>query len=333
MTVALIGLGHWGCRFVPKLLNHALVKGLYCYDIDDARSRRIIQDFPSVKVSSDYESVLNNPEIEAVIIATPVASHYSLAKKALESGKHVLLEKPLTNRVDEAQHLVDLASARALKLMVDHITLYSGAARSIKRLIESQTLGKVIYFDAVRANLGLIQSDVSVVWDLAIHEFALIDYLLGEMPNRVSATGAAFYGSLEEIADVTLSFEGGIVAHVHVSWLSPVKKRKLIIGGMKKMLVFDDMVSDKKLKLFDRGVDLSVNAGVDKPIVTYRDGDCQVLDHDRTEPMVAVISEFMKAISEGREPLTNGAVGLRCVRILQAAEKSVKQRGTSVNLG
>lgn len=332
MTVALIGLGHWGYRFVPKLLNHALVEGLCCYDIDDARSRRIVQDFPSVKVSSDYESVLDNPEIEAVVIATPVTSHYSLAKKALESGKHVLLEKPLTNRVDEAQHLVDLASARELKLMVDHITVYSGAARSIKRLIDSQTLGKVLYFNAVRANLGLIQSDVSVVWDLAIHEFALIQYLLGEMPNTVSATGAAFYGSLEEIADVILSFEGGIIAHVHVSWLSPVKKRELIIGGMKKMLVFDDTVSEKKLKLFDRGVDLSVNAGVDKPTVTYRDGDCQVLDHDRTEPMVAVIDEFMKAISEGREPLTNGAVGLRCVRVLQAAEKSVKQGGTSVNL-
>jgi predicted dehydrogenase len=333
MNIALIGLGHWGSRLVPKLLDHAEVTSLHCCDSDGARSQKIARDFPEVEVTLNYESILADPGIEAVIIATPVASHYPLAKRALEQKKHVLLEKPLTNHVDNAMDLVALASAQGLKFMVDHITVYSGAAQSIKKTIGSNILGKLLYFDAVRANLGLIQSDVSVVWDLAIHEFALIDYLIGEMPDAVSASGAAFYGSLAEIADVTLFFKSGIFAHVYVSWLAPVKKRELIVAGTKKMLVFDDMATDDKLRLLDRGVDLTANAGVDdEPAVRYRDGDCQVLEYERTEPLVAVIDEFIRSISEDREPLTSGAVGARCVRILEAAERSVKQNGVCVNL-
>ena len=329
MIVALIGLGNWGYRLIPRFLNHAMVKQLHCYDIDTVRSDRVGQDFPRVKVASDYESLLKDPTIDSVVVATPAASHYLLAKKALESGKHVLVEKPLTNHADQAKHLVDLAGTRGLTLMVDHITVYSGAAQRVKKLIESETLGKIMFFDAARMNLGVIQADVSVVWDLAIHEFALIDYLIGEMPQSVSASGAAFYGTLEELADVRLSFESGMVGHVHVSWIAPIRRRELIIGGTKQMLVFDDALADAKLRLFDRGVDQSAE---ERARFTYRNGDCEVLDHGRGEPLVAVVEEFIDSISKGREPLTSGVKGLRCVQILAAVEKSLQKNGMSVNV-
>ena len=332
MIIGLVGVCHWGHRLVPKLLDHALVKQLHCHDIDAARLERVGRDYPTAKLASNYEDLLKDPAIEAVVIATPVASHYALARKALESGKHVLLEKPLTNRVDQARHLVDLAAAKDLVLMVDHITVYSGAAQRMKRIVDSKTLGKIIYFDAARMNLGKIQADVSVVWDLAIHEFALIDYLFAQMPKTISANGVAFYGAREEMADVMLTFEGGMVGHVHASWLSPVRRRELIIGGTKRMLVFDDTVTDEKLRLLDRGVDQSRDAVSDEPRFTYRDGDKEVLDYDPVEPLVAMIDEFMAAVSKGHEPLTSGVVGLRCVQILEAVEKSLQANGVSVKL-
>jgi predicted dehydrogenase len=332
MIAAMVGVGNWGYRLVPKLLDHASVKQLHCHDIDATRLEKVGRDFPSVKLASDYDAILRDSAIDAVVIATPVASHYALAKKALESGKHVLLEKPLTNRADHAKHLVGLAAAKGLVLMVDHITVYSGAAQRIKTLIDSKTLGAIVYFNAARMNLGKIQADVSVVWDLAVHEFALIDYLFARMPRTVSANGAAFYGAREEIADVILSFEDGMVGHVHVSWLSPVRRRELIIGGKSKMIVFDDTVADEKLKLCDRGVDRSADAASDIPRFTYRDGNDEVLDHDRVEPLVAVIDEFMGSVSKGREPLTSGVVGLRCVQILEAVDKSLQANGMSVKL-
>ena len=219
MIVALIGLGRWGPRLIPKLLDHPLVDDIYCYDKDRSRITGVVQKFPALKVASDYESMLRSRRIDAFIIATPAASNYPLARQALEHGKHVLVEKPLSNKVVQAQHLVELASAQGLKLMVDHITVYSGMARIIKELIDSKEMGRLLYVDCVRAGLGIIQPDVSVVWDLAVHEFALIDYLLNEKPIAVSATGSVFYGTLEEIAYATLFFDAGLTVHVHVSWL------------------------------------------------------------------------------------------------------------------
>jgi predicted dehydrogenase len=332
MNVALIGLGRWGPRLVPKLLDHRVVDGIYCFDIDRTRMDKVVQEFPTLKVTSDYESILSNQKIDALIIATPAASHYSLARRALEHGKHVLVEKPLSNKVAQAQHLIELASAQDLRLMVDHITVYSGMVRAIKKLIDSKDMGRLLYIDSVRAGLGMLQLDVSVVWDLAVHEFAVVDYLLDEKPSAVSATGSAFYGALEEIAYATLFFQSGLAAHVHVSWLSPVRIRKLMISGMKKMLVFDDTLSDDKITLFDRGVDDSRSAGVDEPAFAYRDGVCQVLPYGRTEPMVALIDEFMRSIDEGRAPLTNGTEGLRIVKILEAVEESIKKQGMRVKL-
>jgi len=332
MIVAIIGLGRWGPRLIPKLLDHPMVDDIYCYDIDCSRTTGVVQKFPTLRAVSDYESILRNQRIDALIIATPAASHYTLARQALEHGKHVLVEKPLSNKVVQAQDLVELASAQGLRLMVDHITVYSGMARMIKELVDSKEMGRLLYVDCVRADLGILQFDVSVVWDLAVHEFALIDYLFNEEPSAVSATGSVFYGALEEVAYATLFFQDGLTVHVHVSWLSPVRVRRLMISGTKKMLVLDHTLPDNKITLFDRGVDDTRMAGLDEPAFTYRDGAGQVLPYDRTEPMVVLIDEFFKAIAEDRQPLTSGTQGLRIVKILEAVEESIKRQGMRVKL-
>ncbi len=331
MKIALVGLGGWGSRLVPKLIGHPSVENLVCCDVDSTRSERMIRDFPEVKIAPSYNDILDDPGIHAVTIATPVASHYLLAKQALEHNKHVLVEKPMTHSKDDADRLVDLARDAGLVLMVDHITVYSGAAQSIKRSIDLNALGRLLYFDAVRENLGMIQSDVSVLWDLAVHEFALIDYLLDERPVAVSASGTAFYGALEEIASVTLFFESGISVNVKVSWLAPVKRRELVIAGTKRMLVFNDLMIDEKIRLYDRGVDMVNNTGQEARI-EYRDQGSQVLEYERNEPLVAVFDEFIRAVMEDREPRTGGKAGARCVGILAAAEASIKQRGTCIRL-
>jgi predicted dehydrogenase len=332
MIAALIGLGRWGPRLIPKLLEHPMVDEIHCYDTDRSRMTEVVHKFPALKIASDYESILHNGRIDAVIIATPAASHYPLVRQALEQGKHVLVEKPLSVRASQAQHLVELASARGLKLMVDHITVYSGMARTIKELIDAKEMGRLLYFDCARAGLGMIQSDVSVVWDLAVHEFALIDYLLNEKPVAVSATGSVFYGTLEEIAFATLFFEAGLMVHVHVSWLSPIRVRRLMISGTKKMLVFDDTLPENKITLFDRGVEGKCMVDLHTPAFTYRDGAGRVLAYDRTEPMSTLINDFFGAIAENRQPLTNGAQGLRIVKILEAVEESIKKQGVRVKL-
>jgi predicted dehydrogenase len=332
MKFAIVGLGHWGPMLIPKFLKHPKVGGMYCYDIDESRSAKVVKEFPEVVVASDYRSILENEDVNAIIVATPVASHFDIAKQALEHGKHVFVEKPLTNSITDAQTLVELASARNLKLMVDHITIYSGAVRKIKELISKKDIGDILYVDTVRANLGMFQSDVNVVWDLAIHEFAIIDYLLDEMPRAVTGIGVAHYGMVEEMAYVTLFFEKGIIAHIHVSWLSPVKIRRLILGGRKKMLLFDDTSLDEKIRLFDRGVEMSAGPGASRREIMYHDGATQVIQHESAEPLVVVVDEFVKAIDEDVTPLTDGKAGLRMVRILDAAEKSLKQQGARIRL-
>jgi predicted dehydrogenase len=332
MKVALIGLGHWGSRLIPRLLDHARIETVYAQDIDDARRSEIAERFPEACVLSDLREVLRNPAIDAVVIATPVSSHYPVAKQALEHDKHVLMEKPLTNSVNDALGLVRLAKKRDLKLMVDHITVYSGAVAKLKNLVDSKELGKILYFDAVRSNLGMIQTDVNVVWDLAIHDFAVLDRLVGDLPFAVSAVGSAHYGMQEEIAHITLYFENDLIAHVHVSWISPVKTRRLVIGGDRKMVVFDDTSKDEKLFLFDSGVDVHCGEGGTSTVVSYRSGVPQSLAYDQTEPLTVVLDTFVSAVEQGVAPLTCGEAGLRLVKILAAADRSMKQKGAIVPL-
>ena len=332
MKIALVGLGQWGPRLIPRLLAHPEVDRVYAHDIDESRNSHVSGEFPEVAIVSNYDQILQNPEISAVVVATPAAEHYSLSRRALESGKHVLVEKPLTNSVADAERLVELARHRELTLMVDHITVYSGAVRALKRIIDAGELGELLYLDSVRANLGMLQSDVNVVWDLGIHEFAILDYLVGELPAAVSGVGFSRYGKQEEIAYVTLYFNNDIVAHVHVSWVSPIKIRRLIAGGRKRMIVFDDARPADKLEVFDSGIDVSANGSAEHPVISYRRAAAEVLQYDETEPLVLMIDTFVGSVNAGSIPLTNGESGLRMVRVLAAVEKSLKQKGSIVSL-
>ncbi|UCD19643.1 MAG: Gfo/Idh/MocA family oxidoreductase [candidate division WOR-3 bacterium] len=332
MKVAVVGLGRWGRRLVSKIHSHGMVDAMYGCDNDTSVQRRMSRELHDVIIESDYRQIIQNPQIGAVIIATPVATHFDLARQALEHDKHVLLEKPLTSSMEDARALVKLAASRDLRLMVDHITVYSGVARKLKELIINDELGKILYFDAVRSNLGMLQYDVNVVWDLAIHEFAMLDYLLGELPVAVSGVGSAHHGPHEEIAHATLFYRNGAAAHVHVSWISPVRIRRMIIGGTKKMIVFDDTLDAEKVKLYDSGVGVSTGHEANRRDVTYRANGFRAVEYTSGEPMLAMLDEFFRSITEHRDPLTDGLAGMRMVGILSAVEKSMKDRGATISL-
>ncbi|MBE0432196.1 Gfo/Idh/MocA family oxidoreductase [candidate division WOR-3 bacterium] len=330
MKVALVGMGRWGSRLIPKLLNNPRIAGVVGYDTDASRRAAIAQDFSGVAVVRDCDSIYK--EVDAVVIATPVASHYDLARQALESGKHVLLEKPLTSRLEDASHLVQIARERGLTLMVDHITAYSGFVRKIKELITAREMGTVLYVDAVRANLGMLQRDVNVAWDLAVHEFALLDHLLGEMPRAVSGIGAAYHGKQEEIAYIALFYGNGIIAHVNVSWLSPVKIRRLVIGGTDQTVIYDDTAATDKLIVSTAGIEVSRDRDSVIPRIAYRQGSARVIVLGQDEPLVSMLDEFIGSIEEHRAPMTDGEAGWRTVKVLTAVERSIQQHGVRIPL-
>lgn len=330
MKVGLVGMGRWGSRLIPKLLNNHRIAGVVGYDSDASCRAAITREFPGVAVVPDYDTM--HEEVDAVVIATPVASHYDLARQALEKGKHILLEKPLTSRLEDASRLVRIARERGLTLMVDHITVYSGLARKIKELIAAQEMGRVLYVDAVRANLGMLQPDVNVVWDLAVHEFALLDYLFGEMPRAVSGIAAAHYGKQEEIAYVALFYGNGTIAHVNVSWLSPVRIRRFVIGGTEKTAVYDGAAATDRLVVSTAGIEASRDRDGEIPRIAYRRGSARTIALAPDEPLVSMLDEFIGSIEEQRAPMTGGEAGWRTVKVLAAVERSIQQHGARIPL-
>jgi predicted dehydrogenase len=278
---------------------------------------------------------LKDKDIHAVAVATPVFTHYKLVKEALESGKHVLVEKPFTSTVREAETLVELAYKKGLTLLVDHTFIYTGSIRRIKDFISAGELGDVYYFDSVRVNLGLFQHDVNVIWDLAPHDLSIMDFIIGEKPVSVVASGASHTpGGLEDVAYVTVKFKDNLIAHFHVNWMSPVKIRKVIIGGSKKMVVFDDLDPAEKVKIYDKGITLSKTneKSVYQSMVQYRIGDMYAPAITNIEALKVEIEHFADCIRNKKKPITDGEAGLRVVRILEAASKSLKKGGVKVNL-
>ncbi len=332
MKIAVIGVGYWGPNLVRNLLNNKSVSEVYCFDIDAKRLHNIQQRFPTVKIVDNYEDILNNPKISGVCIATPASTHFSLAKMAVEHDKHVLVEKPFTVTVREAENLVELVSKKGLKLLVDHIFMYNGAVRKIKEIIDSGEIGKILYFDAVRINLGLFQHDVNVIYDLATHDIAVMLYLLDKNPKAVSAIGVGHYNTIEDIAYLTFFFENDCLAHFHVNWLAPIKVRRILIGGSQKMVVYDDLEAVEKIKVYDKGVEIKSKEGIYKTLVQYRTGDMHAPKFDTTEPLSLLIQDFIAAIKNGTEPLSNGKTGLEVMKILNAAQKSLKNNGSTVAL-
>jgi predicted dehydrogenase len=332
MNVAVIGAGYWGPNLVRNFLGNKKIQKVFVCDLNKQRLEFISKKFTEVGLIRDYEEIIKNKSIDIVAISTPVATHYQFAKSALEAGKHVWVEKPFTSNSDQAKELIDLAVKNDLNIFVDHTFIYTGSVMKMKEVIDKNELGDILYFDSVRINLGLFQTDVNVIWDLAPHDISIMFYLLNNKAKSVSANGIANYYNHENIAHISVYFENNCFAHFHVNWTSPVKIRKMIAGGTRKMLVFDDMENFEKIKIYDSGIELKEKLGIYDALVQYRIGDMYSPKVNQTEALTLGVEEFINSILEKRSPITNGEDGLKVVEILEAAEKSIKQKGTLVEL-
>ncbi len=331
--IAIVGYGYWGPNILRNFCETDGARVVACCDRDTERLALVRMKYPIIRTTTDYSDVLADPTIDAVAIATPVATHYDLARRAIEQGRHVLVEKPLTTSVAESEHLVDLADKHRVTLMVNHTFIYTGAVRKMKELVAAGTLGDLYYFDSVRINLGLVQRDVNVLWDLAPHDIAILDHLVDQPPVSVCANGACHLGTrMESVAYLSVYFDNGLIAHFHNNWLAPVKIRTVIVGGSKKMILYDDMEPSEKIKVYDRGVELADPEGIHRALISYRLGDMWAPRLDGTEALRLVVAEFIRTASTGAHPITDGVNGLNVVRILEAAEMSIKHRGREVKL-
>jgi predicted dehydrogenase len=331
--VSVIGYGYWGPNLVRNFSGLATARVVSCCDASSERLGKVKLAYPNLETTTQFEDVLNDPAVDAVVIATPVKTHYEFARKAMEHGKHVLVEKPIAASVAEAESLLDVAAKRNVRLMVDHTFVYTGAVRKMKELVDGGELGDLNYLDSVRINLGLFQRDVNVLWDLAPHDIAIMDYLINESPVSVCANGACHVGNgIENVAYLSVYFNSGFIGHFHNNWLSPVKIRRMIVGGKKKTILYDDMEASEKVKVYDRGVDITTCNGIRDALISYRLGDMWAPRLDATEALSRMAGEFVAAIKDGRAPLTDGQSGLNVVKILESAEMSIKHRGREVKL-
>ncbi|MDI6739352.1 MAG: Gfo/Idh/MocA family oxidoreductase [Candidatus Edwardsbacteria bacterium] len=332
MKTAVIGLGYWGPNLLRNFLGNGKVTGVWGCDVNQTRLGDMKQKFPGIQFTDSYEKILSDPDIAAVAIATPVESHYRFAKQALEAGKHVWVEKPFTSSSHQALELIELAERANLRIFVDHTFIYTGAVRKIKELMDQNELGDIIYFDSVRINLGLFQHDVNVIWDLAPHDLSIMSYVLDKTPVAVSANGIGNYGQIENVAHLSLYFAENCFAHFHVNWTSPVKIRRMILGGNKKMLVFDDMENSEKIKVYDSRVEINGTDGLYNALVQYRIGEMYSPKVNQTEALSLAVREFVDAINEKRRPLTSGTDGLKVVKLLEASDISIKNKGKLVEI-
>jgi predicted dehydrogenase len=334
LRVGVVGCGYWG----PKLIrNFSEIPGARVTAVCDLRADRLAQvswrGAPPA-LTSNAGDLLASPDVDAVVIATPVATHFDLALRALEHGKHVLVEKPLAASSDLAERLIDEAARRHLVLMVDHTFVYSGAVRAIRRILGDGDVGDVLYYDSVRINLGLFQHDVNVLWDLAVHDLSIMDFLLAERPVAVSATGVRHVaGRTENMAYITLFFDGSLIGHVHANWLAPVKIRHTLIGGSQRMIVYDDLEPVEKVKVYDKGVVVADDPeSVYQMRIGYRTGDMWAPRIELTEALRTEALHFVQCVTRGERPLTDGETGLRVLHVLEAATRSMADQGRPIEL-
>lgn len=330
---AIIGYGYWGPNLVRNFSGVANTRVHTVADLRPERLEIVKKNYPSVHVTSDIDSIWSNKEIDAVIIATPVFTHFDLARKALNSGKHVLLEKPMTDTVAHAQELIALANEKKLVLMVDHTFLYTSAVQKMKQLIDSGDIGSVKYFDSTRINLGLIQQDVNVLWDLAPHDISILDYLVPASPRSVQATGIShIHNGIENIAYLTVNYDHDFIAHFSCSWSSPVKIRMMLLGGDKKMVVFNDMEPTEKIRIYDTAHKVTSDEEKQKVLIDYRVGDVFIPKLELKEALSGMANDFISAITKGTKPVASYESGLNTIRILEAAQISIKENGREVLL-
>jgi predicted dehydrogenase len=333
INCAIIGYGYWGPNLVR---NFSAATNSSVHTVADLRPERlavVTKNYPAVKVTTDIESVLRDNEVDAVIIATPVFTHFDLAKKALLAGKHVLIEKPMTDTAAHAVELIDLAQQKGKVLMVDHTFLYTAAVQKMKQLIDNGDIGKVKYFDSTRINLGLIQQDVNVLWDLAPHDISILDYLVQATPKSVQANGVShIHNGIENIAYLSVNYDHDFMAHFNCSWSSPVKIRLMLVGGDHKMIVFNDMEPTEKIKIYDTAHNVSSLEEQQRIMVDYRVGDVYIPKLGTGEALSGMANDFINAVITGSTPIANAVSGLNTIRILEAAQVSIKEKGREVTL-
>jgi predicted dehydrogenase len=331
-TVGVIGCGYWGPNLLRNFAENESAELRWICDADEARLAAMGRRYPAAHTTTEFRQLLADPKLDAIAVATPVATHFEIARAALVAGKHVLLEKPLTATVGEAEELNDLSERSRRTLMVDHTFVYTGAVRKMKEIVASGELGELLYFDSVRINLGLFQKDINVLWDLAPHDLSIMDYLIDRQPEGLSAIGSCHIErGIENIAYLIMHFPGDFIAHFHFNWLAPVKIRRTMIAGSSKMILYDDIEPTEKVRIYDKGVTTN-RVGPDREadyqtLVSYRTGDVWAPKLDTTEALRHVVAEFLNSIREDRRPLTDGQAGLRVVRLLEAAQQSIKNGG------
>lgn len=331
INIGIIGYGYWG----PNLVRNFSVQSNGTVKmVADGRAERLTlinKNYPLINTSLSADELINDPDIDAVVIATPVFTHYELAKKALNNGKHVLLEKPMTSSVAQAMELINIAQQKNLVLMVDHTFLYTGAVQKMKELIQNGTIGTPRYFDSSRINLGLFQPDINVLWDLAPHDISILTYLISFKPYSINATGISHtHNQIENIAYMTVNYETDFIAHFDCSWTSPVKVRQTLIGGNKKMIVYNDLEPSEKVRIYDTGYDHKSDEDKNRVMVDYRTGDIHIPKLNNIEALSGVAADFINSIAASSVPLANSQLGIEVVKILEASQESIKNKGKEV---
>lgn len=333
IKIGLIGYGYWGPNLLRNFMRQKDCAVTYVADSRVQRLQLINELYPSVNTTQSVEELLDSSDVDAIVIATPVFTHFDLAKKALEKGKHVLIEKPMTASVKEAEYLINEADKRGLILMVDHTYLYTSAIHKMKELISDDTVGNLQYFDSTRINLGLFQPDINVLWDLAPHDISILNYLVDEKPISVNATGISHTkNGIENVAYMTVNYQSDFIAHFNCSWTSPVKVRQTLIGGDKKMIVYNDLEATEKVKIYDTGFNHQTDEEKEGILVDYRTGDIYIPKLSELEALYSVAKDFVESIASNKQPISSALVGLDVVNILEAAQESIKNNGKEIKL-
>jgi len=334
INIGIIGYGYWGPNVARNFNVCEGAKLVSICDLNVSRLNLAKSNYPFIKAYLDPKELISSGDIDAVAVVTPVFTHFELAKLALEYGKHIFVEKPFTSNIAQGEELIEIAEKKGLKIMVDHTFLFTGAVRKMREVIDSGELGRLFFYDSVRVNLGLFQHDINVIWDLAPHDFSIMNYLVEKKPIAVSAWGRGHFGNgMEDVAYVGVHFDDtGFIAHFHVNWLSPVKVRKTLMSGDKKMLVWDDLSSDEKVKIYDKGVEIKNTDTIHELLVSYRSGDMHVPKVDNTEALGMEVNYFAECIEKDLKPFNDGEAGLEVVKMLQASDESLKKDGKKIRL-
>jgi predicted dehydrogenase len=332
--VGVIGYGYWGPNLVRNFMSDTGWRVVSVCDRSESRLAEVGRLYPTIATTRNPEELFRNPSIDAIAIATPVATHFELAMAALRAGKHVLVEKPIASTSAEASQMIEKAAQRKLVLLVDHTFVFTGAVRKIRDVIGDESFGELQYYDSTRVNLGLFQHDVNVMWDLAVHDLSIMDFVIGVNPGAVSATGLSHVrGQPANVAFMTLFFDSDIIAHINVNWLSPVKIRRTLVGGSKRMIVYDDLETSEKVKIYDKGITVTETPDdLRKLLISYRTGDLWSPKVNETEALKLEVAHFRNCIDGSEKPITPGERGLAIVRMLEAADKSMQKRGEPVEL-